>query len=113
MTVPFDDFISMALFQPALPMRGVTFGRVARGAVLLISTRTPHAGSDVLDVQKLVSGLISTRTPHAGSDQPLRSDADLVHISTRTPHAGSDAPYRFTTLISDIFQPALPMRGVT
>ena len=55
-------------FQPALPMRGVT----------------------VLDVQKLVSGLISTRTPHAGSDG-IRSKF-RVHraISTRTPHAGSD-----------------------
>ena len=37
-------------FQPALPMRGVTLhGRCQRrGAV--ISTRTPHAGSDGLDV---------------------------------------------------------------
>ena len=67
-TVPFDDFISMALFQPALPMRGVTFGRVARGAVLLISTRTPHAGSDVEWAAKTPPMNISTRTPHAGSD---------------------------------------------
>ena len=36
----------MELFQPALPMRGVTrrIGRWAGRA--LISTRTPHAGSD-------------------------------------------------------------------
>ena len=45
-----------------------------------------------------------------GEDNPVRL---LEVISTRTPHAGSDAEmYSFA---SDyfLFQPALPMRGVT
>ena len=33
-----------------------------------ISTRTPHAGSDLEDVLLGGIGRISTRTPHAGSD---------------------------------------------
>ena len=33
-------------FQPALPMRGVTPRAVFGVLVSLISTRTPHAGSD-------------------------------------------------------------------
>ena len=60
--------VELVEFQPALPMRGVT----------------------VLDVQKLVSGLISTRTPHAGSDLAPLVDGFRDLISTRTPHAGSD-----------------------
>ena len=33
-------------FQPALPMRGVTVAALLRHREVLISTRTPHAGSD-------------------------------------------------------------------
>ena len=36
----------MFQFQPALPMRGVTQKSEHHGARVLISTRTPHAGSD-------------------------------------------------------------------
>ena len=34
----------------------------------VISTRTPHAGSDACFLQYKLHGSISTRTPHAGSD---------------------------------------------
>ena len=34
--------------------------------------------------------MISTRTPHAGSDHWLFSQPQDGKISTRTPHAGSD-----------------------
>ena len=34
-------------FQPALPMRGVTFAKQTLSIAALISTRTPHAGSDL------------------------------------------------------------------
>ena len=56
---------------------------------------------------------ISTRTPHAGSDLAVLDRAVRLRISTRTPHAGSDfiasaGRHRFRR-----FQPALPMRGVT
>ena len=71
-------------------MRGVT----TRGAQLLvtldISTRTPHAGSDVLLAVVGQRFHISTRTPHAGSDHWLFSQPQDGKISTRTPHAGSD-----------------------
>ena len=41
-------------FQPALPMRGVTLNGVRRRIRRLISTRTPHAGSDAcaIDLRK-------------------------------------------------------------
>ena len=57
------------IFQPALPMRGVTLhGRGERRGAF-ISTRAPHAGSD---------------------GEPLRRRRGVLGISTRTPHAGSD-----------------------
>ena len=55
-------------FQPALPMRGVTGNNQMAGAILLISTRTPHAGSDDNGTRMPYNDSISTRTPHAGSD---------------------------------------------
>ena len=95
-------------------MRGVTADGLRRCAQRrCISTRTPHAGSDVvssmpvsldvrfqpaLPMRGVTSGearddvkdLISTRTPHAGSDLQARDETGLELISTRTPHAGSD-----------------------
>ena len=43
----FDEGYRETLFQPALPMRGVTPRAVFGVLVSLISTRTPHAGSDI------------------------------------------------------------------
>ena len=78
------------LFQPALPMRGVT--------------------SEAC--RKRVDEGISTRTPHAGSDGRQERGERADRISTRTPHAGSEG--RLPRLVVDVgFQPALPMRGVT
>ena len=42
----FDEGYRETLFQPALPMRGVTYMRRQPIIRFLISTRTPHAGSD-------------------------------------------------------------------
>ena len=103
------------LFQPALPMRGVTRGcGCSRPARRQISTRTPHAGSDAPhSALAVLYDPISTRTPHAGSDEvclrhflslssfqpalPMRGvtpqrlpASQICRISTRTPHAGSD-----------------------
>ena len=56
---------------------------------------------------------ISTRTPHAGSDLQNGYRFGEDNISTRTPHAGSDFPVAFCARFDFLFQPALPMRGVT
>ena len=124
-----------ALFQPALPMRGVT-QRIARREIRdAISTRTPHAGSDQASLRGCERGLfqpalpmrgvtivlhvlsvgqrISTRTPHAGSDPDAEHLRQGCAISTRTPHAGSDHHVRGPPSACRKFQPALPMRGVT
>ena len=82
--------IAFKLFQPALPMRGVTKPVCANHYLIQISTRTPHAGSDIINFQLSILGFISTRTPHAGSDMPRRHPRTCA-----------------------LFQPALPMRGVT
>ena len=78
-------------FQPALPMRGVTGSGEVRDFRVLISTRTPHAGSDILLPVVGQRLHISTRTPHAGSDENAEHHGARFMISTRTPHAGSDA----------------------
>ena len=46
------DALKDAVFQPALPMRGVTREHGAQQVIALISTRTPHAGSDEDDRRK-------------------------------------------------------------
>ena len=153
-------YSNCVLFQPALPMRGVTAATVDGIARILISTRTPHAGSDAkltrysraedvfqpaLPMRGVTLRLlaqvargfqfqpalpmrgvtahavlidaplvISTRTPHAGSDFPvLFYILQAEPISTRTPHAGSDLVDRLRVQPGTVFQPALPMRGVT
>ncbi len=79
------------IFQPALPMRGVTHARLELAVLQVISTRTPHAGSDGDGGQHPAHHRISTRTPHAGSDvAPPGLHREVQLISTRTPHAGSD-----------------------
>ena len=80
----------LELFQPALPMRGVTGQRLRALHHATISTRTPHAGSDEKEVSQDAASDISTRTPHAGSDLPVIGRSGDRLISTRTPHAGSD-----------------------
>ena len=57
--------------------------------------------------------MISTRTPHAGSDAKKLNYLRCTSISTRTPHAGSDTEANAYNYMVNIFQPALPMRGVT
>ena len=83
-------YSNCVLFQPALPMRGVTrLAGIRRGSVG-ISTRTPHAGSDEVSAKIEQYRQISTRTPHAGSDWERSLARCACRISTRTPHAGSD-----------------------
>ena len=96
------------VFQPALPMRGVT-SRLRRIAhALLISTRTPHAGSDDAVNVDSEAIKISTRTPHAGSDPRPRACRNRDYISTRTPHAGSDKNTLASTLEKTYFNPHSP-----
>ena len=84
------------VFQPALPMRGVTYRLFISKPEFLISTRTPHAGSDrTCPPHPRGRSRISTRTPHAGSDRRPVRRAGHQHISTRTPHAGSDSAQWF------------------
>ena len=83
---------SPGIFQPALPMRGVT---------------------PAVESRDQVRRCISTRTPHAGSDFGRVARGAVLLISTRTPHAGSDLMSGTKSQKSLIFQPALPMRGVT
>ena len=73
-------------------MRGVTTGLSHMGVFRMISTRTPHAGSDMgIHIDETHIYRISTRTPHAGSDMGIHIDGTHIYrISTRTPHAGSD-----------------------
>ena len=79
-----------SLFQPALPMRGVTMTKLTRGFTFLFQPALPMRGVTAGDDGRCVTG----------------------HISTRTPHAGSDSGKHYLRPTVE-FQPALPMRGVT
>ena len=118
-------------FQPALPMRGVTRRTWLYPFHSMISTRTPHAGSDsassyhampicpfqpalpmrgvTFDVDRLASSRdISTRTPHAGSDLETVELFWFASISTRTPHAGSDHALNKIIAVHADFNPHSP-----
>ena len=71
-------------------MRGVTALHEARLHIVVISTHTPHAGSDVVQLDEPAALRISTHTPHAGSDIEFSRKFRADMISTHTPHAGSD-----------------------
>ena len=111
-TLVMQEHAESVAFQPALPMRGVTVLENDRFRVTIISTRTPHAGSDFKGAYVHAPSPISTRTPHAGSDSTPTPILFIWPISTRTPHAGSDVTLVMVGAVG-VFQPALPMRGVT
>ena len=68
---------TMNIFQPALPMRGVTVFAPVLRVDIGISTRTPHAGSDAGGADERGRFPISTRTPHAGSDRPTSTRSSI------------------------------------
>ena len=106
--------ISSCVFQPALPMRGVTNRSFSAICLLIFQPALPMRG--VTEQRAIADGEfnISTRTPHAGSDaRDQVANASPGEISTRTPHAGSDIMRAWNSRYSKLFQPALPMRGVT
>ena len=82
---------SPGIFQPALPMRGVTSHMVLSIPVIKFQPALPMRG-------------VTEAGRHAGSRHG---------ISTRTPHAGSDQSTSGSCPGARRFQPALPMRGVT
>ena len=135
-TANYGREVVQAVFQPALPLRGVTWTTSVPCTILpvistrtplagsdfdvhpdrraeVISTRTPLAGSDAVHPDHRVGGSISTRTPLAGSDSTWGSGTAVQQISTRTPLAGSDMSCSILVFPPSIFQPALPLRGVT
>ena len=94
-------------------MRGVTSRGEPRPLHVIISTRTPHAGSDgrtIDDVRAVVE--FQPALPMRGVTIVTHDGYTGELISTRTPHAGSD-PMRPVVSVTNSFQPALPMRGVT
>ena len=59
----------MIIFQPALPMRGVTSSCSTCSAFRRFQPALPMRGVTSEIEQNEVDELISTRTPHAGSDK--------------------------------------------
>ena len=100
-------------FQPALPMRGVTQTHCVICSALSFQPALPMRGVTWARPFRGHLSPISTRTPHAGSDEGLAAGRLDGRISTRTPHAGSDLDRVSCWCCRNKFQPALPMRGVT
>ena len=101
-------------FQPALPMRGVTTTAAdsCRSAPL-ISTRTPHAGSDIMRAwNSRYSKLFQPALPMRGVTPRLPSPDGTKSFQPALPMRGVTLACSFRSSL-DRFQPALPMRGVT
>ena len=93
-------------------MRGVTRPQLLGTVNIVISTRTPHAGSDAALTFLWVVSPFQPALPMRGVTIVTNDGYTGELISTRTPHAGSD-PMRPIVSVTNSFQPALPMRGVT
>ena len=106
-------YMSPLLFQPALPLRGVTSASTSKFILNLFQPALPLRGVTRGTVYGLSAYEISTRTPLAGSDRHLPPAVETGAISTRTPLAGSDQALNLAQSQANQFQPALPLRGVT
>ena len=71
-TSKLSALIGVSLFQPALPMRGVT-GTVSSSVIssCVFQPALPMRGVTEFESELLVGSGISTRTPHAGSDRNI------------------------------------------
>ena len=113
MTLPVSLKVNTFLFQPALPLRGVTPPADACLRREGISTRTPLAGSDLASYGLARQGHISTRTPLAGSDvDGVEMATNQVGFQPALPLRGVTQHHPFIVNLN-LFQPALPLRGVT
>ena len=108
----FISNLSSLVFQPALPMRGVTFGGGGVDVRPLISTRTPHAGSDVLAVLYSARVIFQPALPMRGVTVTLAMVGAVGVFQPALPMRGVTRD-RSGDLRAIPFQPALPMRGVT
>ena len=80
-----DEIIEME-FQPALPMRGVTIGIGSLKGIGEFQPALPMRGVTVHDDTMAVVIGISTRTPHAGSDGAGGgSSAPSPHFNPHSP----------------------------
>ena len=112
-TAPPMMFCVESIFQPALPMRGVTLRRREGARIQQFQPALPMRGVTKGFYHGTQHDSISTRTPHAGSDSnPFSSAYSLSLFQPALPMRGVTV---LAVLYSArvIFQPALPMRGVT
>ena len=101
------------IFQPALPMRGVTSTLTLLDELDLISTRTPHAGSDGWHrVQRDRCGF-QPALPMRGVTPPCAPNRTCRRFQPALPMRGVTSIYSMLCTSYCSFQPALPMRGVT
>ena len=66
-------YSARVIFQPALPMRGVTCKHGMKPGLSLFQPALPMRGVTRMEQRLAFDGEISTRTPHAGSDNSWRS----------------------------------------
>ena len=100
------------LFQPALPMRGVTRPQLLGTVNIVISTRTPHAGSDAALTFLWVVSPFQPALPMRGVTHHGRYRRGRHRFQPALPMRGV-TNFGTKKSSSSIFQPALPMRGVT
>src|SRR5699024_5517022 len=78
-------------FQPTLPSRGATHGRVPFLSMRSVSTHAPLAGSDGGGHRQRRGRAVSTHAPLAGSDIRKGFLSMCADVSTHAPLAGSDS----------------------
>ena len=100
------------VFQPTLPVRGVTGLAWTIGAMDIFQPTLPVRGVTQVPERQSNVHRISTHTPRAGSDLTVNARAYAVIFQPTLPVRGvTSLLVRFWTIL--VFQPTLPVRGVT
>ena len=89
-TSPSSDDRATVSFQPALPMRGVTLDELVSFAARLFQPALPMRGVTMTKLTRGFTFLFQPALPMRGVTAGDDGRCVTGHISTRTPHAGSD-----------------------
>ena len=100
-------------FQSTLPLRGVTLSPLISLVRVRFQSTLPLRGVTSRGNPSMFIPVISIHTPLAGSDAMSWVTPWRDSISIHTPLAGSDHSSVTGSMLKNLFQSTLPLRGVT
>jgi len=100
-------------FQSTLPVRGATYIFHPQLDLVQFQSTLPVRGATKGETVVVSPVDVSIHAPGEGSDGDLVSHRQPDHVSIHAPGEGSDTPPVTLTLVHEMFQSTLPVRGAT